>query len=141
MTGLKRYVSVKRALMVGVLALGLAPAASLAQDMPYGNDYGRGGSYQANPYSRGGNYNYNYQRPPAAGGPIDNGAPSYRGGQGYRDGQGYRGNQGYRGGPGYGGGRSYGRPGNPYYGMSIEQQKRAIRNQREAQKRAIKRGY
>jgi hypothetical protein len=129
MIGLKRYVSVKRALMVGVLALGLAPAASLAQDMPYGNDYGRGGSYQANPYSRGGNYNYNYQRPPAAGGPIDNGAPSYRGGPGYR------------GGPAYGGGRAYGRRGNPYYGMSIEQQKRAIRNQREAQKRAIKRGF
>ncbi|MBD3844921.1 hypothetical protein IED13_04375 [Bosea sp. SSUT16] len=126
---MKRYVSVKRALMVGVLALGLAPAASLAQDMPYGNDYGRGGSYQANPYSRGGNYNYNYQRPPAAGGPIDNGAPSYRGGPGYR------------GGPAYGGGRAYGRRGNPYYGMSIEQQKRAIRNQREAQKRAIKRGF
>ena len=129
MTGLKRYVSVKRVLMVGVLALGLAPAAALAQNMPYGNDYGRGGSYEANPYSRGGNYNYNYQRPPAAGGPIDNGAPSYRGGQGYR------------GGPAYGGGRSYGRRGNPYYGMSIEQQKRAIRNQREAQKRAIKRGF
>lgn len=32
-------------------------------------------------------------------------------------------------------------PSNPLAGMSIEDQKRAIKNQRDAQKKAIKRGY
>lgn len=38
-------------------------------------------------------------------------------------------------------GGGYGqRPRNPMAGMSIEEQKRAVKNEREAQKRAIKRG-
>lgn len=54
-------------------------------------------------------------------------------------------------GNGYGYGQPQGRPGygpgpapnrnNPMAGMSIEDQKRAIKNHREAQKKALKRGY
>jgi hypothetical protein len=74
--------------------------------------------------------------------------PSYDRGydRGRRDGS-YR-----RDGDGYGrDDRRYGRdgggyrrgpdPSNPLAGMSIEDQKRAIKNQRDAQKKAIKRGY
>lgn len=46
--------------------------------------------------------------------------------------------RGYRGDYGYGGG--YGR-GNPVNRMSIEEQKQALKNHRDAQKKAIKRGY
>ncbi|WP_186420883.1 hypothetical protein [Bosea sp. CS1GBMeth4] len=55
--------------------------------------------------------------------------------QGRRD-RGYRGDYGYGG--GYGGG--YGR-GNPVNRMTIEEQKQALKNHRDAQKKAIKRGY
>ncbi|RXT55267.1 hypothetical protein B6S44_11715 [Bosea sp. Tri-44] len=51
--------------------------------------------------------------------------------QGRRD-RGYRGDDGYRGG--------YGR-GNPVNRMSIDEQKQALKNHRDAQKKAIKRGY
>lgn len=44
--------------------------------------------------------------------------------------------QGYGPGPGPGAGR-----GNPMNQLSLEEQKRAIKNHREAQKKAIKRGY
>ena len=37
-------------------------------------------------------------------------------------------------------GRGYGRQQNPMAGMSIEEQKRAVKNEREAQKKAFKRG-
>ncbi|WP_306225493.1 hypothetical protein [Bosea beijingensis] len=37
-------------------------------------------------------------------------------------------------------GRGYGRQQNPMAGMTIEEQKRAVKNEREAQKKAIKRG-
>lgn len=50
----------------------------------------------------------------------------------------------YGGGSGYGRddgrGRGYGRQQNPMAGMTLEEQKRAVKNEREAQKRAIKRG-
>lgn len=59
--------------------------------------------------------------------------------RGYEEGRrdrGYRGDYGYGG--GYGGG--YGR-GNPVNRMTIEEQKQALKNHRDAQKKAIKRGY
>jgi hypothetical protein len=37
-------------------------------------------------------------------------------------------------------GRGYGRQQNPMAGMTLEEQKRAVKNEREAQKKAIKRG-
>ncbi|WP_293796385.1 hypothetical protein [uncultured Bosea sp.] len=47
-------------------------------------------------------------------------------------------------GPRYGSGddygRGYGRTQNPMAGMTLEEQKRAVKNEREAQKKAIKRG-
>ncbi|BCB20004.1 hypothetical protein [Bosea sp. ANAM02] len=50
----------------------------------------------------------------------------------------------YGGGGGYGRddgrGRGYGRQQNPMAGMSLEEQKRAVKNEREAQKKAFKRG-
>lgn len=83
----------------------------------------------------------------------------YYGGQGYgyerrsRDGyerRGYerrdfRGDDGrgsrFGGGDGYGRGGGYGRRApDPMAGMSLDERKRAIKNEREAQKRAIKRG-
>lgn len=54
--------------------------------------------------------------------------------QGRRD-HGYRGDSGYRR-----GGHGYGRD-NPINRMSVEDQKRAVKNHRDAQKKAIKRGY
>lgn len=90
----------------------------------------------------------------------------YYGGQGYGQGYGYerRSRDGYERrdydrrdsrryedrGPRYGSGggygrddgrgRGYGRPQNPMAGMTLEEQKRAVKNEREAQKKAIKRG-
>ncbi|KRE12881.1 hypothetical protein ASE66_20580 [Bosea sp. Root483D1] len=67
--------------------------------------------------------------------------------QGRRDDRGYgRDDRGYgrddrRYGRDGGGYRRGPDPGNPLAGMSIEDQKRAIKNQRDAQKKAIKRGY
>jgi hypothetical protein len=62
---------------------------------------------------------------------------------GYERGDGYERRDGYRRGSyddrrdGYG----QGRRADPMAGMSLEAQKQAVRNHREAQKKAIKRGY
>lgn len=47
---------------------------------------------------------------------------------------------GRRDGYGYGRGDGYRQPANPMAGMSIEDQKRAIKNERKAQKKALKNG-
>lgn len=114
----------------GVLGLGLAALAwasaqpALAQYYGGGQGYGyerrSGEGYERR--SRDGYDRRDYDRRDSR--RYEDRAPRFGAGEGYgRDDR-----------------RGYGRPQNPMAGMSLEEQKRAVKNEREAQKKAIKRG-
>ena len=95
------------------------------QGQGYGQGYGYG--YERRPrdgYDRRGYERRDFRGDDGRGSRYDDRGHRYGGGYGRDDGR----------------GRGYGRTQNPMAGMTLEEQKRAVKNEREAQKRAIKRG-
>ena len=118
--------SLRRAGIAGLGLIGLAWASAqpaLAQyygNQGYGYERRPGEGYERR--SRDGYERRDYERRDSR--RYEDRAPRVGGGEGYgRDDR-----------------RGYGRPQNPMAGMTLEEQKRAVKNQREAQKKAIKRG-
>lgn len=120
-----------KSLLTGCGALAIAALWSAAASAQYYNDgYERRG-YERRGYDRG--YDGGYDR-------REERRNEYRNDRAYDRGyeRGYQRSQ-RDAGFDYGAGR--GRPANPVDMMTIDEQKRAFKNQREAQKKAIKRGY
>jgi hypothetical protein len=112
-----------KTLLSGCGAVALAVLCSGAATAQYYSDDGYG---RRRGYDRG----------------YDSGYEQGRRDRGYgRDDRGYGRDDRRYGGQDGGGYRRGPNPNNPLAGMSIEDQKRAIKNHRDAQKKAIKRGY
>lgn len=117
-----------KSLLSGCGALAVAALWSAAASAQYYGDDSRRPGYERRGYER--DYDRGYDR-------RDERRNQYRNDRAYDRGQ-DRGYQRSQRDAGFGPGPAQG---NPFDRMTIEQQKRAIKNQREAQKKAIKRGY